>query len=171
MGAKHGSLADRFNTRMQPSSDGCILWTGYISEKGYGTIYQHTPVRKMRKAHQVSYELSVGPIPEGMVVMHTCDNPPCVNPKHLRLGTQLENVEDMRIKGRASKGPTHFRVARNLSNGRAELCSQVFDLRSFGYTREEIGLMIGCEVKEIKEMLRSHSKSASSKALQPKVGY
>ena len=66
---------------------------------------------KNLKAHRVSWELHYGPIPEGMVVMHECDNPPCCNPVHLRLGTQSENMEDMREKARGVT--THHTGERN----------------------------------------------------------
>jgi hypothetical protein len=55
-------------------------------------------------AHRWSWTLANGPIPDGMVVMHRCDNPPCVNPGHLSLGTQLENIADRVSKGRSATG-------------------------------------------------------------------
>lgn len=82
------------------SDDECWLWMGAKSAYGYGqlsiddrTVY----------AHRLVYEREVGPIPEGMVVMHSCDNPPCVNYLcHLSIGTERDNKLDMISKGRAS---------------------------------------------------------------------
>jgi len=78
--------------------NGCLIWTGAKDAKGYGKIridghYQ--------SAHRVMYQMSNGPIPDGLVVMHSCDTPSCVNPDHLSAGTQLQNVRDMFAKGRA----------------------------------------------------------------------
>lgn len=76
----------------------CWVWTGTIGSNGYGFWGKLL-------AHRVSYERNVGPIPDGSVVMHTCDNPPCYNPGHLRAGTQRENLTDMRKKGRGKSNP------------------------------------------------------------------
>jgi hypothetical protein len=64
----------------------------------YGRV--HLPDRGYVLAHRAMYEFKTGPIPVGKVVMHTCDVPLCVNPAHLRLGTQADNLIDMRAKGR-----------------------------------------------------------------------
>jgi hypothetical protein len=85
----------------------CVEWTGYRNSKGYGLTW----VREencQRLAHRVLWERERGPIPEGMVIMHTCDNPPCVNLEHLRLGTQAENLADMKAKGRSQKWVDHY---------------------------------------------------------------
>lgn len=76
--------------------DACWPWTG-ATIKGYG--HSHWG-REHYYAHRKSWELAFGPIPDGMVVRHRCDNPPCVNPAHLEVGTQADNVADMIARGR-----------------------------------------------------------------------
>lgn len=82
---------------------GCIEWTGPRLKSGYGRVWSQG---KMKRAHRVAYEDEYGPIPEGMSVLHTCDNPPCVRPEHLFIGTQLDNIRDMDRKGRRVNGPS-----------------------------------------------------------------
>lgn len=91
-------LADRLWSFVDRSSfDACWEWRGDRNESGYGRIYIN---RKARRAHRVAYETAVGPIGTGLVVMHSCDNPPCINPAHLSLGTPIDNVADAVAKGR-----------------------------------------------------------------------
>ena len=80
---------------------GCWLWTGGKQRGGYGEM-KISPSRKTRSAHRLSYEHFVGPIPRGLCVLHRCDTPSCVNPAHLWVGTQAENVADMTRKGRGT---------------------------------------------------------------------
>lgn len=77
-------------------TDGCWIWRGSLHDWGYGHL-RHGG--KDFKAHRVAWALINGPIPEGMEVLHSCDNPPCVNPSHLFLGTQQDNIDDMMQKG------------------------------------------------------------------------
>ncbi|EIM13852.1 HNH endonuclease signature motif containing protein [Pseudomonas chlororaphis] len=109
---------ETLRTRLKAKSvqDGdCLMWTGStLGKHKYGGLKVG---RTMLYAHRLSYELSKGKIPDGMVVMHTCDRPACINPDHLVLGTQKENMEDMYSKGR--NAPTKGEI-----NGRAKLTSE-----------------------------------------------
>lgn len=78
-------------------SDGCWIWRGTQNGRGYGFFYI---ARKQRLVHRYAYELLIGPIRDGAVVMHTCDVPLCVRPEHLKAATQRENMLDMKSKGR-----------------------------------------------------------------------
>lgn len=77
---------------------GCWIWKKYKSKYGYGKVGVEN--RDVVAAHRVSYELTYGPIPEGLFILHSCDNPPCVNPTHLRAGTPQQNVDDMISRNR-----------------------------------------------------------------------
>lgn len=86
------------------SSEGphhCWIWRGAVTAPmGYGNV--KVDGRNIG-AHRRAWELAHGPIPEGMFVLHRCDNPPCVNPAHLFLGTHADNMADMKAKGRVRK--------------------------------------------------------------------
>ena len=91
--------------------DDCWLWRGSIQGK-YGSICIEG---KSTGAHRVSYQLHKGEIPEGLVVMHSCDVPLCVNPKHLSAGTYIDNMQDMVRKGRAVRSAeTKARISKGL---------------------------------------------------------
>lgn len=92
-----GEMIERFRRFVdRRGEDECWPWTGRVNSGGYGEFRDV----KMRKAHRVAYELYVGPIPDGEVVRHKCDNPSCVNPRHLIPGTQKQNVRDRYVRGR-----------------------------------------------------------------------
>lgn len=80
----------------------CWEWTAAKNEKGYGVFGVG---KETDKAHRISYRIFVGDIPSGMFLLHSCDNPGCVNPNHLRPGTNSENVQDMISRGRNSPPP------------------------------------------------------------------
>lgn len=83
------TLADVMQS-VEKTSD-CWLWKGMVDRKGYGKFRMHS---RFIGTHRVSYMLHKGAIPEGMWVLHHCDNPSCVNPSHLYLGTQIDNERD-----------------------------------------------------------------------------
>ena len=93
----------------------CIVWTGAtLGKYRYGGLKVG---RLTCYAHRLSYQIHKGEIPAGMVVMHTCDRPQCINPEHLKLGTQADNMADMYAKGRNT--PTV-----GVINGRAKLTAE-----------------------------------------------
>ncbi len=95
----------RFVTSGPP--DQCWLWRGAIDpQTGYGRINSGGAHGKALEAHRVSWEIHHGPIPSGMMVCHSCDNRPCVNPAHHFLGDALRNNTDMDAKGRRKNGPS-----------------------------------------------------------------
>ena len=89
--------------RFVNKTDYCWLWTGCKDKWGYGRF----KFEKENLAHRASWVFFHGPIPEGMDVLHKCDNPPCVNPDHHYLGTDIENMRDRDERGRTQKGVTH----------------------------------------------------------------
>ena len=93
-------LAEHFWPRVK-FGDGCWEWTGSRDTSGYGTIGFAGGIHK---THRIAWNVAFGLIPLGLQVLHRCDNPPCVRPSHLFLGTQADNISDMVAKGRARTG-------------------------------------------------------------------
>jgi len=92
------SVESRFWSKVDKSNpDRCWLWTSTKAGRGYGSFRIG---QRQVYAHRLSYEMTYGPIPEGMYVCHSCDTPPCVRPDHLFIGTPQENYHDARRKGR-----------------------------------------------------------------------
>jgi hypothetical protein len=86
----------------------CWLWTGAIDPAfGYGKFWMGRRGDSPWHTHRAAWFLTFGPIPDGLNVLHRCDNPPCVNPAHLFLGTFKDNTVDMHAKGRGISGDNH----------------------------------------------------------------
>tara|TARA_Y100000780_G_scaffold103280_1_gene93782 strand:+ start:730 stop:1185 length:456 start_codon:yes stop_codon:yes gene_type:complete len=89
---------DFFKSRMKVSSNGCWEWSNYKNSKGYGTVKKKG---KLYGAHRLSWaHFNKREIPEGLHVLHKCDNPSCINPEHLFIGTNQDNVDDRVSKNR-----------------------------------------------------------------------
>lgn len=84
--------------------DSCWLWLGYTDKDGYGQLSVND---RSQRAHRMSWEVHVGPIPPGLQALHTCDVRACINPNHLFLGTNTDNVIDRDAKGRSAAGERH----------------------------------------------------------------
>lgn len=89
---------ERFVSKSKPAKGGCIEFTGFVKPDGYGWFWYNGT---QCYAHRMAWQLTYGVIPKGLCVLHHCDNRKCVNARHLFLGTQVDNLEDCRKKGRA----------------------------------------------------------------------
>lgn len=96
------SAKPRFLSSISGTGDRCWKWTGARNKEGYG-IFRSVAFYG-RLAHRVAWQIFEGPLPEGAFVLHKCDNPICVNPSHLFLGTQADNMRDMVNKSRQAFG-------------------------------------------------------------------
>jgi hypothetical protein len=141
---------------LRAGADDCWIWTGHCDNKnGYGWIGAGGHYGKAVHVHRLAYELAFGAIPEGLCVLHHCDNPACVNPSHLFLGTQKDNIEDMIRKGRRFTG-----------NGNAKLTlDQVREIRRlYGtgqYSQRQLGRQFGVTYPNIGSIVRGESWKVS----------
>lgn len=152
-------LADRFWAKVE-KSDGplCWLWLGTKNAQGYGAV-SLPGGKRMGRAHRVSWELTNGKIPEGLDVLHRCDNPSCVRPDHLFLGDDKANMLDAKAKGRLRPGrpqPCEAHPSAKLKN--EDIATIVADVRS--------GDRRGCSKRRVHavggQAIRSESLSGES---------
>ncbi len=138
------TLEERFWSHVA-KSDGCWLWTGARYYNGYGAFRANG---RNIGAHRFSWGLYHGPIPDGLFICHHCDNPACVNPDHLFVGTQTQNLADMASKGRSTHGER---------NPQAKLAAhQVRRIRGFhacGISRTELAEHFGVREGTISDVV------------------
>jgi hypothetical protein len=120
-----------WNKVLIETSEGCWIWMGTTNKDGYGQIYINY---KLHLAHRIVYLLHTKRFPTDNV-LHTCDNPPCCNPKHLFEGTQNDNVQDMKVKKRAARLNGVNNPNSKLTNIQLEEIERYF---SIGVLRSEI---------------------------------
>lgn len=129
---KYKSVEHSFFSKIDQSKE-CWEWKASFLNNRYGAFYDGT---RIVSAHRYSFELHNGEIPQGKVIMHSCDNTKCVNPDHLVLGTQKENIHDMIKKGRANYSGVVIARKVRLSNieierkarSQSQLCKYGHDL-------------------------------------------
>jgi hypothetical protein len=140
---KDPELFEDFLDRVCRSPSGCWEWVGARYPHGYGLL--EMPGRGRVTAHRFSYEHFCGPIPAGLFVCHCCDNPPCIRPDHLFLGTLRDNTEDAVTKGRYPRGERNGAGAKLTPAGVVEIrqrraagesCESI--ARSFGVSRAAV---------------------------------
>ena len=166
---------ERFLTKFkQDDPSKCWEWLGFKrSTNKYGGFNVNINGKeKMKLAHRLSYELFIGPIPEGLCVCHSCDNRICVNPNHLWLGTPKDNALDCAKKGRTLKGEKNrlyryvlskednekrlrnlLKKVRGESNNRGKLTeSQVREIRNSDLSRRELAKIYGLEYSTVRRI-------------------
>ena len=138
-------VKQRFEIKVS-KTDHCWLWNAGQAGNGYGAFQMEG---RRQYAHRVSYELHVGPIPDGMIVRHACDVPLCVNPAHLLVGTQADNMADAAQRGRLHKPRDH-------SGDQAEQIRQLYEsgdytqralADAFNLTQPRISQIVGAAAK------------------------
>jgi hypothetical protein len=140
-------IADRFWNNVVKTQE-CWIWGASTYRNGYGRIRESllNGKRPGKLAHRVAWELTYGPIPSGMLVLHRCDRPSCCRPVHLFLGTQKENMQDAGKKGRLKskgqhKGELNGQVkitAKDVLKIRAATGSQVSIAKRFGIKQAQV---------------------------------
>ena len=136
-------LMERFLSKVAKTQS-CWLWTGAKSGRGYGAF--RSPDEK--KAHRFSYSRYVGQIPQGLSVCHRCDNPACVNPDHLFVGTHTDNMKDKMSKGRGN----HLVGTKHPRSKLTE--SQVLAIRADNRRQVEIAESYGIKQAQVSEIKR-----------------
>lgn len=148
------AIEDRFWSKVDKSGD-CWLWTAAKTfEGGYGQLGIGG---KLVLTHRLVYEMTYGPIPASLMVLHRCDNPSCVRPEHLFLGTAKDNARDMALKGRTWQQQHPERVKRGGKHGNAKFTDdQVLTIReafASGVGMEELARQWGVTPTTIARMI------------------
>ena len=147
-----GDLATRFAAKVEPDPSGCLLWkASTVGHMGYGNVWANG---RVRLAHRVAWEMHNGPIPDGALVLHTCDVPRCVNPDHLYLGDDIQNAQDKKYRGREAQ-------LAGESNGRAIITEEdvpaIRALYATGMRQADVGRRFGISRQAVSRIVRGET--------------
>lgn len=146
---------ERIMGKSSPDSEtGCWNWTGAVRPpRNYGVLVvgSRTTERRSVGAHRYSYETFVGPIPEGLCVCHRCDNPRCVNPDHLFLGTAKDNADDRDAKGR---GKPATPLTGEASPNAVLTDTQIVEIRANALSSQKVAQLYGVSSGYIRQLRR-----------------
>lgn len=126
----------------------CLVFLGWRNNNGYGQVRVGGRAGRLELCHRVAFQAKNGPIPDGFVVLHTCDNPACCNPSHLKVGTQAQNLNDMAQKGRSGRGERarHAKLTTEqimaMRAMRRRGCSQRELSLAFGVSRSAVSMIL-----------------------------
>lgn len=153
----HVSAPDRFWSKVaRGAPDDCWPWIGARERAGYGILAREER-GLVHKTHRLSWQMANGPIPDGLFVCHRCDNPPCVNPAHLYVGTASDNATD-----RASRGRGRENRVRGEASPVAKLSdAQVIEIRRLvasGMTQQAVADRFGIVQPHVSRIVRGVSR-------------
>lgn len=151
-GPKPRDIAERFWEKVDMAGD-CWIWTAGRTRGGYGLfVVTQRPLQKPWRAHRLAWTFVSGEIPDGLHVLHRCDNRLCVRPEHLFLGTNDENVADMVAKRRHAYGERNAQA--KITKAQAE---EVRRLRAVGWTYERLAMRFGLTVSPVRDICKGRA--------------
>jgi hypothetical protein len=145
-GAWDETAGERLTRRSVVDPSGCIVWIGPVDKDGYGKF---TKKGFPDRAHQAAYVVANGPIPEGHIVRHTCDNPPCINPNHLIDGTFADNASDRVQRERFNRESSRYNLVRLSMN----LAREIRAKHSQGTSRIALAAEYGVGADQISRVI------------------
>lgn len=144
------SIKCKLLSKIEKKDNGCWIWKG-CRGGNYGKLTQD---RKIIGAHRASYLAFKGPIEKGKVICHSCDDPFCINPDHLWIGTQKENMQDAKKKGRTLRGEKNHR--HNLTD---EQVKEIRKLKDMGFTYNRLRKIFNCSVPHLFNIIKKKSRT------------
>lgn len=150
-------LLARIDEQTTVDARGCWLWQGY-TKNGYGSLSVHD---SNTYVHQLSYLLRVGPITDGLFVLHRCDVRRCHRPEHLFLGTQQDNVDDMHAKQRHVDPPHRTGIANPKATKTDDVVLRARAMRAEGITQRDVAARLGVSQSTISRWTHRQTRSAA----------